>query len=206
MRRLARFLDAFANLPWWWSSVFLVVVAIGLGLYFKWKFHTIVRDAVLEAGSSLKDATATVHAVIAAARPTGPSPYDLAEDDEQFNPDLDGTEWDEDGVNFYSIDATITPVDPTATWDPTALAVVPADFEPDDPTDGCGQLGGLHSAEVFRDGMWLPLKEGDRRGPQRVRCLFAIPEGVRAVKFACFVNYFGRVELPAPVKTPARHA
>jgi len=99
--RFARILDAIANLPWWWSSVFFLVVTVGLAVWFKWKFHKIIHEAVLEAGSKLKDAAVTVHGVTAAARPKGPSPYDLPEDDEQFDPSLDGTEWDEDGANFY---------------------------------------------------------------------------------------------------------
>ena len=34
--------------------------------------------------------------------------------------------------------------------------------------------------------------------------LFGIPDGVKEVKFAQFVTYFGRVTLPAPVRAPAR--
>jgi hypothetical protein len=194
----------FELFPWWAALLILGGFVLGSIWYFKWKFHKIVHEAILEVGSGLKDAAVTVHGVTAVAKPAGPSPYDLAEDDENFDPDLDGTAWDEDGGTFYSIDATIAPVDPALRWDPSGLAVVPADFEPEDPTDVCMQLGGLHSAEVFRDGMWLPLKEGDRTGTQRVKFLFAIPDGVRAVKFAQLVTYFGRVELPAPVPAAGR--
>ena len=178
----------------------LVGAAFLFTLWFKWKFHQIVHEAVLEAGSALKDAEATVHSVTAVPAPTGPSPYDLDEDDEQFCEELDGQPWDEDGGHFYSIDVTVTPANPETAWDPTGLAVVPADFEPDDPTDMCEQLGGLHSAEVWTGGGWQPLPEGDVRGSKRVRLLMAVPEGVRAVKFASLVTYFGHVDLPEPVK------
>jgi len=123
----------------------------------------------------------------------------IQEGDEEFCEDIDGKPWDEDGCHFYSIDATITPADPTAKWDPTALAVVPADYQPEDPIDVSGDLGGMHSAERFVNGRWVPLKEGDRRGAQRVRMLFAVNEGITAVKFANFTHYFGHVALPAPL-------
>ena len=38
-------------------------------------------------------------------------------------------------------------------------------------------------------------------GEHRLRMLFGVPKGVRAVKFACVVTYFGRVELPPPHPT-----
>jgi hypothetical protein len=169
-------------------------------VWFKWKFNKIVHEAVLEAGSALTGATATVHAVTAVVAPTGPSPYDLDDDDEEFCPELDGTPWDEDGGHFYSIDVTITPAEGSTAWDPTALAVVPADFEPDDPTDVCERLGGLHSAEVWTGEKFVALPEGNVHGPKRVRLIMAVPDEVRAVKFANLVTYFGRVDLPAPVK------
>ena len=74
-----------------------------------------------------------------------------------------------------------------------------ADFEPADPMDVCEQFGGLHSAEMFVGGQWRSLGEGVARGPRRLRMLFAIPAGVRAVKFASLVTYFGTVDLPAPL-------
>jgi hypothetical protein len=202
--RFARVLDALANLPWWWSPVFFLIVTVGLAVWFKWKFHKIIHETVLEAGSKLKDATAVVHAVTAVERPKGPSPYDIQEDDEQFDPGLDGTEWEDEGVNYYIIEATITPADPAAKWDPTGLDVVPADFEPADPTDVCEKMGGLHSAEVQENGRFVSLQERDITGSRRIRFLFGIPEGVRAVKFAQFVTYFGHVDLPKPLHKPVR--
>ena len=175
------------------ATVFLAIQWV------KWKFNRIVHEAVLEAGSALKGAEATVHSVKAVPAPKGPSPYDLDEDDEQYCPELDGTAWEEDGVNYYSIDVTVTPADESTPWDPTGLAVVPADFEPADPTDVCEELGGLHSAEVWTGGKFVPLPEAEVRGPKRVRLLMGVPEGVRAVKFASLVTYFGHVDLPTPV-------
>lgn len=206
MKFIVNLIDLCLDLPWWGAlAVIGVLVAFVYfcGVWFKWKFNKIVHEAVLEAGSALKEATASVHSVTAVPAPTGPSPYDVAEDDEQFCPELDGQPWDEDGGHFYSIDVTITPADPATAWDPTGLAVVPADFAPDDPTDVCEQLGGLHSAEVWNGEKFNPLPEGEVRGPKRVRLLMAVPESVRAVKFASLVTYFGCVDLPAPVAAKA---
>lgn len=188
--------------PWWVG----VAVLAGLGLYiayfyltFERRFEKICHDAVLEIGKPLDGANVEVHGVTAMPRPEGPSPYDVKEGDEEFYEGIDGQPWEEDGYSFYSIDATISPADANTRWDPTGLAVVPADYEGEDPVDISEDLGGMHSAERFSNGRWVPLKEGDRRGPQRLRMLFAIRDGVRAVKFANVVTYFGHVDLPAPL-------
>jgi hypothetical protein len=201
-----RFLVVLPGLPWWIAGAALGAAAacavywvVSFQRRFQQQFEQICHDAVLEVGKALAGAEVEVHEVKAAPRPAGPSPYDVQEGDEEFCEDIDGKPWDEDGCHFYSIDATITPADPTAKWDPTALAVVPADYEPEDPIDVSGDLGGMHSAERFVNGRWVPLKEGDRRGPQRVRMLFAVNEGITAVKFANFTHYFGHVALPAPL-------
>ncbi|MFO0798763.1 MAG: hypothetical protein U0804_14920 [Gemmataceae bacterium] len=193
------------GLPWWVSLVIVpVVLIVGwkvLGWYVRRRFDQIVHDAVLCAGSALAGATAEVHSVVAVTAPKEPSPYDLDEDDENFCPELDGTPWEADDADFYVIDATITPADPAALWDPTGIGVSPADFEPEDPTECSEQMGALHSAERFVNGNWKPAREGNLTGPQRLRMLFGVPKGVRAVKFAAVVTYFGRVELPPPLAT-----
>lgn len=196
----------FAALPLWGVAlaavVGVVVVAI-VGLYLlswhvKRRFEQVVHEAVLGAGSALSGAEVVVHAVTAVAAPAGPSPYDLDEDDEQFCEEMDGQPWEPDEANYYVIDATITPADPTARWDPTGLGVTPADFAPEDPTDISEQMGALHSAERFSGGAFKPAREGQLTGPQRLRLLFGIPKDVRKVKFAVVVTYFGHVELPPP--------
>lgn len=206
MKFIANLIDLCLSLPWWGALAVLGSLAAFVylsGVWFKWKFNRIVHEGILEAGSALTGATATVHAVTAVPAPAGPSPYDLPEDDENFAPELDGTPWDDEGACFYQIDVTVAPADPAATWDPTGLAVVPADFEPEDPTDVCERLGALHSGEVWTGELFIPLKEGEVRGPKRVRLLMAVPEGVRVVKFANLVTYFGHIDLPAPVPAKA---
>jgi hypothetical protein len=192
-----RFLMNLLDLPWWGGLALLVGLAatvLWLKFVFPRRFEKIVRDAVLEMGSALKDAQVTVHSVAAAAPPTGPSPYDIDEDDENYVEGVDGEPWEHEGYNYYLIDATIEPADAEALWDPNEVEI-------------SEDLGGLHSAEVYINGRFQPAKEEEIRGPLRLRMLFAIREGVRAVKFANMVTYFGHVDLPAPVQArrPARH-
>ena len=147
MRFIANLIDLLLSLPWWGALAVLGGLAAFVylsGVWFKWKFNKIVHEAVLEAGSALKGAVATVHAVTAVSAPTGPSPYDIDEDDEQFCRELDGQPWNQDGALLDRRDVAGRP---GGGWDPTGLAVVLADFEPDDPTGLCEQLGRLHSAE-----------------------------------------------------------
>lgn len=189
---------------------FVALLAVPVVLFVGWKvfawyvrrrFDQMVHEAVLGAGSPMAGATAEVHSVVAVAAPKEPSPYDAEEGDDDFCDELDGKPWEADEADFYLIDATITPTDSTTPWDPTALGVVPADFAPDDPTDCSENMGAMHSAERFVKGAWKPAREGNQTGPQRLRMLFGVPKGVRAVKFAVVVTYFGRVDLPPPLPT-----
>lgn len=190
------------NIPWWGFLVALAGLVIAwqvFGFLVRRKFDQIVHETVLAVGSSLKGARAVVYSAKAVPPPAWPSPYDLDKDDENFDEDLDGQAWNEDGYNFYAIDVAISPADPLAKWDPTALTLVPADFKPDDPTEVSEHLCGLHSAELFTAGRFVPAPESQVTGSQRVRLLFAVHEGKQAMKFAMFVTYFGQVDLPAPV-------
>jgi hypothetical protein len=195
-------LNLLLNLPWWGSLAVLAAlagVAYALGWYFRYRFHQITREAVVDAGAALKGAEVTVHSVTAVPLPSSSSPYDISRDDEDFVEGVDDEPWDDDGVNYYAIEATITPTSPTAAWDPTALTLVPADYVPDDAVELSEQLCPLHSAEIFVNGAFRPAPERDIRGPQRLRMVFAVHDGLRAVKFALFVTYFGHVDLPAPL-------
>src|SRR5262245_29866556 len=123
------------SLPWW-GNLILIALLIGLffvgGWWIRRKFEQITREAVLEVGAMMKDAQVTIHAVEARPMPSAHSPYDIKEDDEDFMDGVDNEPWDDKDVNYYAIDATITPVDHSAKWDPTGLTLVPADYVPDD--------------------------------------------------------------------------
>jgi hypothetical protein len=202
MRLLLNLIQLLLNLPWWAGALViagLIAFLYGCALFIRWKFNKIVRETVLSLGAQLRDAGVIVHSVMAMPVPEGPSPYDAKEDDEEYAEGIDGEPWDDEDASFYLIDATITPVDANVKWDPTMLALVPADFAPEDPTEVCPKLCALHSAEIFANGGFRPAPEKDRRGPQRMRMLFAIGDGIREVKFASGVTYFGHVKLPRPL-------
>jgi hypothetical protein len=202
MRLLLLLLELFLILPWWGSLALIAAViafAFGSVWYIRRQFRKIVTDAILNMGAALKDAQATIHAISPVPPPSDPSPYDLPEDDENFMEGVDGTPWDDADANFYQVDVTVAPVHSQATWDPTALTLVPADFAPADPLDICERLSGIHSAEQFVHGRFQPLGEGALYGTQRVRLLVAVSDGIRAVKFASGVTYFGHVKLPPPL-------
>jgi hypothetical protein len=193
-----RFVLNMLDMPWWGMVATLlafVAIAVWFRITFPRKFERIVREGVLEAGSALKDAQVTVHSVKAVEAPKGRSPYDLDEDDENFMEGVDDVPWDEEGTKFYSIDATIEPTG-DGLWDPTGLALVPAEYEPDDEIDISEELCALYSAEEFVDGRWQPTPEKEVRGPRRLRMLFAVHEHLTAVMFANIVTYFGHVNLP----------
>ena len=190
------------NLPWWGSLAVLAGLAVTaylLGWYLKYKFHKIAYEAVRDAGAALKGADVAVHAVTPVPLPAAHSPYDIKADDEDFMEGVDDEPWDDAEANYYTIDATITPVSPTTGWDPTGLALVPADYEPDCEIDISEQICPLHSAEIMINGQFHPAPEKEVWGPQRLRMTFAIHDGLRAVKLASLVTYFGHVDLPAPL-------
>jgi len=202
MNFLLNLLQLIWNLPWWGGLAVIggLVASFYLaGWYYKWKIDQLVHETVLTIGAALKDAHVTVHSVTAVPAPAGPSPYDSTEGDDDFVEGLDGEPWDEEDAHFYKIDATIEPANPEGKWDPTALALVPADFAPQDPTDLCTRLGALFSAEIQVNGRFQPLPEGEVEGSQCLRMVFAVPEGIREVRFAKGVTYFGQVELPPPL-------
>jgi hypothetical protein len=199
-------LNLMLNLPWWGNLILLAVLVVLLylsGWYLRRRFEQITRGAVLEVGAAMKDARVAVHAVEARPMPSPHSPYDIKEDDEHFVDGVDNEPWDDKDVSYYAIDATIAPIDPHAKWDPTALTLVPADYAPDDEVEISEQMCPLHSADIFVDGRFQPAPERDVRGTQRLRMLFAVHDGLQAVRFGMFATYFGHVDLPAPLpKTP----
>ena len=190
------------NLPWWADLAIIGVLAIlvvWLRFYIRRRFDQIVHETVLEVGAGLKDAAVTVHCVEAVTPPADSSPYDLEENDENFMEGVDDEPWDDAGVNYYSIEATIAPAEAAAVWDPTALTLVPADHAPADPTEISAEMCPLHSASILVDGRFRQAPEEEVHGTQRLRMVFAVHDNLRSVKFALFVTYFGHVDLPAPL-------
>jgi len=205
MRFLFNLVGLLAGLPWWGALAVLGALAlfvVGSIWWFKWKFNQIVEEGVLNAGAALAGARVDVHSIKAVPAPKGPSPYDSKEDDEDFVEGLDCEDWNEPGVAFYELDATITPTDPDAEWSPDGVAPVPADWVGEEKTDLCERTGCVHTAHVFENGRW-EFAEGDNvAGAHRVKLLFGFePKGDRAIQLRNCVTPVGE-----PITLPAPHA
>jgi hypothetical protein len=122
----------------------------------------------------------------------------LRRNDEYFDPDTDGM-FANDDFGYFWIEATIAPQETQAVWDPSMLALVPVDFQPDTEFEFCGQTALLHTLEVWRNGRFESQGAQNVTGTQRLRMLFAIHNDVRQAKFTYHFTHFGRVALPVHV-------
>jgi hypothetical protein len=201
MRLINLVIGLFLLLPWWAALGVLGALIVGLVLYARRLFSRVVRnvtDEIVAQGTPLTDAVVSIHSVQRTGVPARPSPFDSGPEDEDYEPDLDGT-WSAEDGEFFLIDATIAPQHPDAVWMPGNLSLIRADFEPEEPLEACLEVGLLHSAEIFRDGRFVPLGDEEVTGPQRLRMLFAATPGIAEAKFAYHFNYFGRLQLPTAV-------
>jgi hypothetical protein len=191
----------FLLLPWWAALGVLAAIVLGFWLYAKHLLNRMVSNVtedIVAQGTPLVDAVVSVHSVQPTGVPEQPSPFDSDPEDEHYDPDLDGNWTAEDG-EYFLVDATIAPQQPDAVWTPGNLSLIRADFEPEEPLEACMEVGLLHSAEIFRDGRFVPFGDEEVTGPQRLRMLFASTPGMADAKFAYHFNYFGRVQLPTAV-------
>jgi hypothetical protein len=203
MMRLVLFVvELFLLLPWWAATGILVCLAFGLWALAQHLVHRFRREvaaAVMAQGEPLTDALVTVESVEPAEPPTTASPLDAFDDeydDPDDDPEMDETFATDDFAHFW-IEATIAPQDSQAVWDPSVLALVPADFQPDAEFEFSAQTGLLHTLEVWRDGRFQPQGSQNVTGTQRLKMLFAVPLEVRQAKFAYHFTHFGRIALPA---------
>jgi len=196
--------NLFLLLPWWGAVGVLVGIAVGLWAfahYFVYRFQREVAQAVQAQGEPLANALVTVHSVRPAQPPTTPSLLDDSDDEfddadeEQFDPNTDGM-FAPDGFSYFWIETTIAPQESQTAWDPSMLALVPADFEPESEFEFCGQTALLHTVEVCRNGQFKPQGAQNVTGAQRLRLLFAVPDDVRQAKFSYHFTYFGSVTFP----------
>jgi hypothetical protein len=198
MRLILLVVNLFALLPWWAALGVIAAMVVGLMLLGKYLVYRLFRDcvaAVANQGAALKNAAATVHSVTPTEAPQEASPFDLDPEDENYDEDLDGN-WQNEEADFYWIEVTIAPAQDDVDWNPSALSLVAADFEPSEELEACAEMCALHSLEKLRDGKFRKFGEGMVTGEQRLRLLIAAPPGLRDVKFAYFFEYFGELVLP----------
>jgi hypothetical protein len=179
------------------------LAALAAWLY--WKIRSLTKEALTQAASPLLDAEVKVHAIEPTDRPTTSSLFDVDDDDDEFDPSLDAAEaWQTEG-DFFWIDCTIAPRDPSAAWHASVLTLVPANWE-----GAIGEfseaIGPLHTVELVGADGRRPLADGEDvlTGSKRVRLLMAAPPGHSQVKLAYFGATFGDIKLPAPVVTGTR--
>jgi hypothetical protein len=189
----------FQLLPWWAAMAVLAGLVLGTVLYARRlmgrMLGDITRDIVAQ-GARLSDAVVSVHSVELTQALGQSSQFDSRPGDEDYDPDLDGN-WSEEDGRFYWVDATIAPQQPDATWTPSELSLVRADFEPEEELEACMEVGLMHSLEIYRNGEFAPYVGDEVAGPQRLRMLFVADPEMREAKFAYHFNYFGSLELPA---------
>lgn len=179
----------------------------------------------LAKGAVLRDASIAVHSVTPTTAPVYPEPRaeetDSSAEDEPDPDDPDEAdaeyledEEDEDersvpdsALAWYHVDATITPREPTGRgftlWEPSELVLVgpeaksAATLEEMEDADEDG--GQVREVEIWREGAWGADEEGKYGGPQRVRLLIGLPQGMRRGRLRYYFEVFGDViEFPEP--------
>jgi hypothetical protein len=193
--------DLFHWLPGWGAAAVLLSLAIGLwalGRFLAFRFQSNINAAIRHCCEPLRDALVDVHSVESAEKPArqmaGACDGDTAESDS----DLGSLDFADD-VDWFWVEATITPRDRTASWEPRQLEMVASEFNPTEDFEVCEEAAALHTVEVWRNRKFAPQREKTVTGPQRLRMLFATPSYVHDAKFACHYTCFGRIELPRPV-------
>jgi hypothetical protein len=208
---------AFNYLVWWQAvigSLFTFVALIWVGkLYLRYRFNRMgsMFESMFKVKSQvLRGATIELHSVTQAAQPSRPalppgeSEEEEPEDDEPW-PDEDEEEAEDVAVpsRWYCIDVSIKPLagrGPMHHWDTDDLrlvdarARVPEGLEDDD-TDDIDSLE-LQELEVQENGKFVMLEQPKLEGPQRLRFLVGVPEGVNALKFNYYFEDFGHIPLP----------
>ena len=191
----------FQALPWWGAMLVIVGLIAGLLLAAKYALNRMLRDfqkAVVDRGLPLAAAVLTVHSVEAVPAPAGASPLEAGwEEDESYDPELDD-DWNDEGMEFCWIDATIAPQNPVAPWEPGMLSLAPEDFRPSEPLEVPPQIGIPHTIEIFQDGRFVPYHNETVCGRQRLRMLFAVPQDLQRAKFGYQFTYFGALSLDRP--------
>jgi len=189
--------DLFRWLPLWGAVTVLPSVPFGLcglGCFLVQRFERNINEAIRKFNEPLCDAVASVQSIEPAGNPLS---FNADSPQEEFEPDRDSREF-ADSADWFWIDATITPRDRDAAWAPRNLELVSGDFDPTADFEVCEEAGSVYAVEVWKNERFLPLREVNVTGPQRLRMLCAVPQRLREAKFACQFTCFGRLALPSP--------
>ena len=183
-------------LPWWGS----LLMFLGLFLVAKFAIKHLLKKLLVMPfkmkGAVLRNATAQVHSITPADRPTATA----GENADDVDPD------DASPRNYYQLDVTIVPQEATGKftlWEPGDLSLMRPEsgVGVDDETDDGACT--IHNLQVEEEGQFKPNEGMKYPGSQRLRMILGVQEGVTALKFRYYFEAFGEVRLPARVAKAA---
>ncbi len=209
---------AFVYLQWWQAilaSAATLVMIVVAGKYAVRHMLGSLADlakGLFETKSRvLRNATADVHSVQPATLPQEMAEWlENAEipstDPDDPLPDLAEIDRIRNQTRWFTVESTIFPDVSAARgmrhWDLDDLRLVPYEKvisanSDDDSEDDFS----LHDVEVVVDGVPQPAEESKLSGPQRLRFTVGVPPGTRLLKFRYYFEQFGRIELPAVLRS-----
>jgi hypothetical protein len=166
----------------------------GLGCLLVQRFERNINEAIRRFNEPLCDAVASVQSIEPCENPVS---CDADSGQEEFELNRDNREF-ADSADWFWVDATISPRHRDAAWTPWALELVSGDFDPTADFEVCEEAGSVYTVEVWKNERFVPLREENVTGPQRLRMLCAVPQHLRDAKFASQFTCFGRLALPNP--------
>lgn len=172
---------------------FLIMLGVALGGIFVIKslagklIYKALSTSFATKGDVLKNAGAEVHSV-----ETAPPPARSYDEDEE-------NEYEEYSRHYY-VDVTISPQPPTpesefTAWDPAEIFLVRTNT-PSGPLREDYQVGSVLEVHQWRNGEWVQGEDVKIPGPQRLKLLVGVQDGVNECRFRYYFEVFGRVNFP----------
>jgi hypothetical protein len=195
-----------------WSGLGLMLVLLVAGaMYLKSMAGKLIQKAFVSSfvmkGKVLKGASTQIHSIETATRPARTfvqdyQPADDTDNDSDRDTDavLEDEEEDEDSENYnryFSIDMTITPQatdGPFQSWEPGELILVKPGTRSGDFDDDDAAVGSVFDVQVGEAGTWTEDEGMKYAGPQRVKLLAGVMDGVNSCRFRYYFEVFGQVE------------
>jgi hypothetical protein len=186
------------SLPWW--ALALIGLALAFGLKFAMKrilTYLFVAPFRMK-GVVLKSATIQVHSVAPASTPPG--------DPNRLRADPSTPDQEPISRQYFDLDVTIHPDGSNGKfplWEPGELRLVRPEAKTalanDQDNDACV----IKQVQIEQAGQFQPEEGYKYEGPQRLRLLLAVHEGVRQLKFSYYFEEFGEVRLPVVAASAA---
>jgi len=193
-------------LPWW--ALGLIGLALAFGLKFAMKrilTYLFVAPFRMN-GAVLKSATIQVHSVAPASTPPG-DPNKLGAVNGDAGIGIASTP-DQEPVSrqYFDLDVTIHPDRSNGKfplWEPGELTLVRPEAKTTLANDQENEACVIKQVQIEQAGQFQPEEGYKYEGPQRLRLLLAVHEGVRQLKFSYYFVEFGSVQLPVAAAAAA---